>query len=44
MLPLLLMGLLMLRGSEIHVWFILLLAWVSFAMADETWVRERSQI
>jgi hypothetical protein len=37
MLPLLLMGLLMLRGSAIYVRFIMLLGRVSLAMADETW-------
>ena len=42
-LPLLVMGLLMFRGREIYVRFILLLGRVSLAMADETWVKRRSE-
>lgn len=36
--------LLMLRGSEIDGRFILLLALMSLAMADETWVRKESDM
>lgn len=44
MLPLLLMVLLMFRRDEIYVRFILLLALVSLAVADEIWVVQWSQM
>ena len=44
MLPLLLIGLLMLRGGEIYVRSILPLALVGLAMADEIWVGRWSQM